>query len=72
MNPKTYQYHIPSPASQQKIEAIRKATIAYAEVIHDLAPTSREKSVAMTNLETTQMWAVKAVVINDPDAVVTS
>ncbi len=72
MNAKSYQYHIPSATSQEKIEAIRAATIAYAKVIDDLAPTSREKSVAITNLETTQMWAIKAVVVNDPDAVVKS
>lgn len=38
-----------------------------AEELEDLFSrvTSREMSVALTNLETTIMWATKAVVLND-------
>jgi hypothetical protein len=72
VNPKPFLYHVPGKTAQERIEKIRQATIEYARVIDDLAPTSREKSVAVTNLETTQMWAIKAVVVNDPEAVVKS
>jgi hypothetical protein len=33
-------------------------------------PESRQRSVAITELETAAMWAIKAVVFNDPNSVV--
>jgi hypothetical protein len=40
--------------------------------MHDLilmeAPESRERSVAFTKLEELAMWAIKSVVVNDPES----
>ena len=38
------------------------------DTIVRLSPKSREQSVALTELETTAMWAIKAVVCNDPES----
>jgi hypothetical protein len=65
---KTYAYHKPSAAGIDKIAALRQAFSDLHDKIESLAPNSREKSVALTNLETTAMWAIKAVVCNDPES----
>ena len=65
---KTYAYHKPSSAGLEKIAELRQAFSALHDLIEQLAPQSREKAVAFTNLETTAMWAIKAVVCNDPES----
>jgi hypothetical protein len=67
---KTYAYHKPGAGGLEKIAALRQAFSELHDKIEALAPGSREKSVALTNLETTAMWAIKAVVCNDPESVV--
>lgn len=67
---KTYAYHKPSPDGLTRIATLRKAFSDLHDLIEDIAPQSREKSVALTKLETTAMWAIKAVVCNDPQSVV--
>lgn len=63
---KTYAYHKPSEAGLQKIKELREAFSQLHDMIEKTAPPSRERSVALTELETTAMWAIKAVVCNDP------
>lgn len=65
---KTFAYHKPSAAGLEKITKLREAFSALHDTITAIAPDSREKSVAITNLETTAMWAIKAVVCNDPES----
>lgn len=65
---KTYAYHRPSAGGVHKIAKLREAFSQLHDQIEELAPNSREKSVALTNLETTAMWAIKAVVFNDPES----
>lgn len=65
---KTYAYHKPSSVGLDKITKLREAFSRLHDEIEAIAPNSREKSVALTNLETTAMWAIKAVVCNDPDS----
>lgn len=68
---KTYAYHRPSADGLSKITQLREAFSSLHDVIEAIAPISRERSVALTNLETTAMWAIKAVVCNDPESEVT-
>jgi hypothetical protein len=68
---KTYAYHKPSVDGLEKINKLRRAFSDLHDLIEDLAPQSREKSVAFTNLEMTAMWAIKSVVCNDPKSEVT-
>lgn len=67
---KTYQYHKPSEEGVTKIQALRELFANLHSQIEQLCPSSRERSVALTHLETTAMWAIKAVVCNDPKSVV--
>lgn len=66
---KTFAYHKPSEESLVKITKLREAYSILAEVLNENATPSREKSIAMTHLEDSAMWAVKSVVCNDPNSV---
>lgn len=65
---KTYAYHKPGASGIEKIAKLREAFSQLHEKIEAIAPASRERSVALTNLETTFMWAIKAVVCNDSES----
>lgn len=67
---KTYAYHKPSAKGIEDVKVLRQAFSSLHDLIKKTAPDSREKSVALTNLETTAMWAIKAVVCNDPESTV--
>ena len=62
---KPYAYHKPSPIGLDKITKLREAFSELERVIQSECPESRQRSVAVTNLETAAMWAIKAVVFND-------
>jgi hypothetical protein len=67
---KPYAYHKPSPDGLEKINKLRALFTEVDQVIREVCPNTRERSVAITNNEQTAMWAIKAVVFNDPDSVV--
>ena len=66
---KPYAYHKPSPEGMDKINQLREAYSIVQRIIDEVCPQSRQKSVAITELETSAMWAIKAVVFNDPESV---
>jgi hypothetical protein len=53
---KSFTYHSPKEGPE-KYNKIRKAFKELAYLIDEEVPNSREKSVAMTNLETANFWA---------------
>ena len=65
---KRFAYHKPSPTGLEAITKLRESFSAVKEFIEVWCPQSREKSVALTELETAAMWAIKSVVSNDPDS----
>ena len=65
---KTYAYHNPSEAGLDLIRTLREAFSELHDKIEAIAPQSRERSVALTELETSAMWAIKSVVCNDPES----
>jgi hypothetical protein len=65
---KPYAYHKPSTDGLARINQLRAVFSEVERMIREVCPESRHKSVAITNLETTAMWAIKAVVFNDPDS----
>jgi len=67
---KTYNYHKPSVEGLAKITKLRQAFSTIHDLLVENCPVSRELSVALTNLETTAMWGIKAVVCNDPKSIV--
>ncbi len=69
---KTYAHHAPSLASISAIKQLRQGFSDLHGLIEELTPKSREQSVAITQLETAAMWAIKALVVNDPESTVGS
>lgn len=67
---KPYAYHKPSADGLAKITRLREHFSETERLIRELCPASRHQSVALTQNETTAMWAIKAVVFNDADSVV--
>jgi len=66
---KTFAYHKPSEASLARITELRELFTHVDRKLKELCGPGRELSIAITNNEQTAMWAVKAVVFNDPTSV---
>ena len=67
MNPaieNNFRYHAPKEGQPEKYTTIRDKAKEFANLLDELCPNSREKSVAMTNLEQAVMWANAAVARN--------
>jgi hypothetical protein len=60
-----FTYHPPKEGQAQKYELIRGTALNLAHLIDDLAPESREKSLAITKLEEVVMWANAAIARNE-------
>lgn len=60
-----YSYHAPKGDQIARYEAIRSKAKELAHMLDELCPNSREKSVAMTNLETAVMWANASIARNE-------
>ena len=52
-----FTHHKPTEAQTEKYESIREKAKELAYFIDCTCPASREKSIAMTKLEETVMWA---------------
>lgn len=66
---KPYAYHKPTDNGLAKINKLREMYSEMERTINEVCPASRQKSVAITELETSAMRAIKAVVFNDPESV---
>ena len=60
-----FTYHAPKPGQTEKYEGIRNDAKELAETIVTLCPDSRERAVALTNLETCVMWANASIARNE-------
>ena len=60
-----FSYHPPKGDQQQRYETIRTSARELASTIDNLVPDSREKSLAMTNLEQAVMWANASIARNE-------
>lgn len=63
---KPYAYHAPSAEGLEKITRLRQHFSDGERLLRELCPASRHLSHAITLNEDTAMWAIKAVVFNDP------
>lgn len=52
-----FTYHRPKEGQPEKYEALRAKAKELAYLVEELCPDSREKSLAMTKLEESSMWA---------------
>ena len=60
-----FTYHPPKGDQQQRYGSIRDHALDLADLIDDLCPGSREKSLAITKLEEAVMWANAAIARNE-------
>lgn len=58
----------PSAEAIGRIEHVRGIAKMLVSDIFEDVPECRERSLALTHLEETVMWAVKGICLNDPDA----
>lgn len=65
---KPFAYHKPSADGLIRITALRDEFSRVKRAIEEKCPESRQRAVAITELETAAMWAIKAVVFNDPES----
>jgi hypothetical protein len=59
-----FTYHAPKSDQAPRYQAIRDYALGLSILINDLCPDSREKSLAITNLEQAVMWANAAIARN--------
>lgn len=60
-----FKYHAPKGNQAERYEALRNKAKELAHMIDELCPNSREKSIAMTNLEQASMWANASIARNE-------
>lgn len=60
-----FRYHSPKADQPARYEALRNKAKELAELINELCPDSREKSLAITNLEQCSMWANAGIARNE-------
>ena len=59
-----FKYHAPKEGQSEKYNAIREKAKELAYLIDEQCPNSREKSLAITNLEQSTMWANASIARN--------
>ena len=59
-----FTYHKPMPKDLVKFETLRQTAKEYCELINTLCPDSREKSIAITKIEESNMWANASIARN--------
>jgi len=59
-----FTYHAPKSEQVSKYNTIRYEALYLARLINELCPESREKSLAVTALEESVMWANAAIARN--------
>jgi hypothetical protein len=60
-----FMYHRPVKEQQCRYEGIRFQAKILAHSLNELCPESREKSLALTNLQQAVMWANASIAINE-------
>ena len=64
-----FTYHAPLSGQPERYVALRESARAFAELIVESTPASREQSVALTNVQQAVMWANAAIAINEKESV---
>ncbi|TXH59011.1 MAG: hypothetical protein E6Q97_00950 [Desulfurellales bacterium] len=59
-----FMYHSPKEGQPEKYEALRAKAKELAQMMLELCPDSRERAVALTELETANFWANAAIARN--------
>ena len=62
-----FSYHKPFGNQPEKYERLRSAALEFATLVESSCPESREKSLAITNLQQCVMWANASIAINEKE-----
>lgn len=62
-----FTYHAPITDQQLRYGRLRAEARELAETINELCPSSREKSLAITSLQQTIMWANASIAVNEKE-----
>lgn len=62
-----FTYHAPVGDQTERYQRIRNTAKILASTIQDACPESRERSLAMTNLQQAVMWANASIAINESE-----
>jgi hypothetical protein len=62
---KTFKYNPPFGTQPARYIALRAAAKQFAELVKQECPESREKSLALTSIQQSVMWANAAIAINE-------
>ena len=65
---RTFNYHPPTEIQMDRYASIRRRAKALALFIVESCPDSREKSTALTHLQSAVMWANASIAVNEKDA----
>jgi hypothetical protein len=60
-----FTYHAPKADQPARYERVREVARILARTINDCCPESREKSLAITSLQQSVMWANASIAINE-------
>ena len=60
-----FTYHAPTGSQPERYDRLRTAGRELALLIEELAPSSREQSLALTHLEEAIMWANASIARNE-------
>lgn len=60
-----FTYHPPKGDQTDRYQTIRREALKFAELVDELAPDSREKSLFITHLEDAVMWANASIARNE-------
>jgi hypothetical protein len=61
----TFNYHAPFGDQAERYQKLRLQARNFAYAIQEACPESREKSLAITSLQQTIMWANASIAINE-------
>ena len=64
-----FTYHRPFGTQQDRYVSIRDTAKSLAVLVNAACPESREKALALTNLQQAVMWANAAIAINEKEPV---
>lgn len=62
---KNFTYHAPKPGQPERYQQLREKAKELAALIYEQCPPSRERSIALTELETSVFWANAAIARNE-------
>lgn len=60
-----FTYHKPKDDQPERYERLRAKAKELAMLVDELCPESREKSLAITNIQQASMWANASIAINE-------